>query len=146
MGVTVASRGGWRSTLVTSVHWYTSVNDYSIITNRAEYAPVMMLTRYLVFGCLCAMFVSSPSSGQQACDQSCQIPPRAVTSLGHGCRQDPRSKWGERREGLRYEEVLEERGKQKLPFRYDRPWPIFFESRKLLSSIQHFTRIERHHA
>ncbi len=68
-------------------------------------------------GCLCPIFRLPPRSGQRACDRCCQILPRAAMRSDPGCRQDPRSKWGERRVELRYEEGSEERGKQKLPFR-----------------------------
>ena len=57
------------------------------------------------------------STGQPACDQCCQTPPKAARKSAPGCRRGQRSSWGGRRGGPRCEEASGVREKQKLPFR-----------------------------
>lgn len=58
-------------------------------------------------------------------DQYFQTLPRAARRSGPGYRQDRRSKWGGRREGLRCEGGSDGKVKQPLLSRYDFP-PFYY--------------------
>lgn len=97
----------------------TTINDLGSIKRHGALPARPTLSIRYMFPLVYVATLSS--TGQQGCDQCYQILQRAATKSGPGCRQDPRSKWGGHREGLHCEGVSEEREKQQLPSRCDRP-------------------------